>query len=99
MTLVASPRAMLAGIDGLPAVDVARDRLRRCARGDGDLADLVQVVESDLALALAVLRLANHGPRRGSVASIAEAVRVAGPARLRALAERIAVSDAFGEQA
>jgi putative nucleotidyltransferase with HDIG domain len=96
MTLVASPRVTLAAIDGLPAVDVARERLHRCAAGDPDVAELVQVVESDLALALAVLRLANHGPRRGTVASIAEAVRVAGPARLRALAERIGATDPLG---
>ena len=53
----------------------------------------MHVVESDVALAIAVLRLANHGPQRGSVASTAEAVRLAGAARLRALAERIPATD------
>lgn len=76
----------------LPAVGLARDRLRRCS-AVGDIADLVHVVESDLALALGVLRLANKGHRRGSVASIPEAVRQVGPARLSALAERVPVTD------
>jgi putative nucleotidyltransferase with HDIG domain len=97
MTVVVSARGMLDAIEALPAVCAARDRLRRCASGGADLADLVRIVESDVALAIAVLRLANQGPRRGTVASAAEAVRVAGTVRLRALAERIVATDPLGD--
>lgn len=92
MALLATPRALLDAVEDFPALAAARDRLQRCTAGDSRLADLVPVVESDVALAIAVLRLANHGARRASVASVTEAVRVAGPARLRALADRIVVA-------
>jgi HD-like signal output (HDOD) protein len=93
MPRVASPRALLDAVERFPALVAARDRLHECAAADGRISELVAVVESDVALAIAVLRLANHGPHRGSVASVTEAVRVAGQARLRALAARIPTAD------
>jgi putative nucleotidyltransferase with HDIG domain len=85
--------ALAGAVERLPALSASRDRLERAAAGDGALADLVRIVESDVALGVAVLRLANRGPRRRTVASLADAVRVAGPARLRALAEGVPVAD------
>jgi putative nucleotidyltransferase with HDIG domain len=85
-------------VDGFPALAAASDRLRRCVAADGSAVELVLVVESDLALALATLRLANNGPRRGTVGSVAEAVHVAGPARLRAMADRIPSADPLSHE-
>lgn len=93
MSRLASARAFVGAVDGFPAVAAASDRLRRSAADDGAVAELVPVVESDVSLSMGALRLANHGPRRGTVGSVAEAVRVAGPARLRALADRIPCAD------
>jgi putative nucleotidyltransferase with HDIG domain len=93
MTRLASPRVLLGAVDRLPALAAASQRLRRRATADGGTAELVLVVESDVALSIAALRLANHGPRRGTVGSVAEAVGVAGPARLRALADRVPSAD------
>jgi len=97
---VASPAtpALVEMIDRLPALTASRDRLLWATRPDGaagdvPLAELVRIVESDVALGIAALRLVNRAPRREAVASIAEAVRVAGPPRLHALAQRIAVAD------
>jgi putative nucleotidyltransferase with HDIG domain len=85
--------ALAGAVERLPALSASRDRLARAAAGDGALPELVRIVESDVVLGIAVLRLANRRPRSGTVASLAEAVRIAGPARLRALAERVAVAD------
>jgi putative nucleotidyltransferase with HDIG domain len=98
MPRLASPRVLLGAVDTFPALAAARDRLRRCAAESSGIGELVGVVESDLSLAIATLRLANHGPRRGTVASVAEAVRVAGPRRLRALADRIACVDPLSQE-
>ena len=56
------------------------------------------MVESDVALGLAVLRLVNRAPNREADASLGEAVRIAGPVRLQALAQRIAVADPLGQE-
>lgn len=98
MTRLASTRVFLDAVERFPALAAARDRLRHCTDAGQRMGDLVPVIESDVALAIAVLRLANHGPRRGTVASVSEAVRVAGQARLQALAERIAVAEPLSHQ-
>jgi putative nucleotidyltransferase with HDIG domain len=85
-------------VDAFPALAAASDRLRRCVAANGGAAELVLVVESDIALSIATLRLANSGPRRGSIGSVAEAVAVAGPARLRALADRIPCADPLSHE-
>jgi len=97
MTGTASARVLVDAVEGFPALLAARDRLSQCAGGDGAMATLVPIVESDVALAIAVLDLANDGPRRGTVASVTEAVRWAGPMRLRALAERVSCIDPLSD--
>ena len=77
----------------LPVLRQSRDRLLESARSGQKMTAAVTAAESDPALAIAVLRLANRGPRRGAVASVAEAVRELGPPRLAALAESLDTLD------
>ena len=98
MTCLASTRVLLDAVGRFPALAAARDRLRRCTATGQRMGDLVPVVESDVALAIAVLRLANHGPRRGTIGSVSDAVRVAGQARLHALAQRVAVAEPLSHE-
>jgi len=54
--------AALAALDAYPALMESQGRLAATAREDGGIRELVATTESDRALAIAVLRLAN-GPR------------------------------------
>jgi putative nucleotidyltransferase with HDIG domain len=58
---------------------------------------VVQAVESDVALVIAVLRIANRArsPRKGKIASIPDAVGVLTPGGVEALASRTQVYDFF----
>jgi len=73
----------------LPAVSQSCERLRAAAAKGHGSAEAVAAIESDLALAVAVMRSANRRPRRGTVASIPDAVAVLQPARLVALADSV----------
>src|SRR5207245_172478 len=58
---------------------------------------VVQAVESDVALVIAVLRIANRArsPRKGKIAAIPDAVNVLTPGGVEALASRTQVYDFF----
>jgi len=83
----------LAAIDDMPAVEQARLRVRGAAGQGEGLTGLVMAVESDMALALRVLRLANRRPRSGTVGSVAAAVKTLGARRVRASGETLSGYD------
>lgn len=80
-------------VEGMGAVAQSAGRLCQAARQGAVVREMVGAVESDLSLTLAVLRAANRRPRRGSVATIPDAVATCGPDRLAALAECIPTVD------
>ena len=85
-------------LEAFPALASSRDRLLRIVGDEqASIGDMVAAIESDVALAIAVLRIANrpHLPRPGKVASIPEAVEVLTPAGIEALASRTTVFDFF----
>ena len=62
-------------LDGFPALAESRRRLVSATAGNGAAADVISIIESDIALSIAVLRLADtrqHG--RGSVHGVVRAV-------------------------
>jgi putative nucleotidyltransferase with HDIG domain len=88
----------LEALEVFPALAESRDRLLRLVgESQPSIADMVSAVESDPALAISVLRLANHrpGPRGGKVTSIRDGVELLGPAAVEGLAERVDVFDFF----
>lgn len=94
-------RRLTAAFDALeayPALAESRNRVLRMF-GDGHVspAELVAAVESDVALAIAVLRLANQtdGRRRGKVESIVEAVELLSPPAVEALVTEVRTFDFF----
>lgn len=92
--------AALERLDVLPALTESRDRLLALvADARPSVAAIVSTIESDLALVIAVLRLANQncGPREG-ITTIPDAVAALTPEGVEMLALRIAVVDFF-EQA
>jgi HD-like signal output (HDOD) protein len=85
-------------LEAFPALAESRNRLLRVVRSEQvSPAEVVAAVESDVALSIAVLRIANsaNGPKRGKVTSICKAVEVLTPAGIEALASRTAVFDFF----
>ena len=75
---------------------VAQSRAARPPRRDVRDEDLVTAVESDVALVVAVMRLANADEsKRGRVATVPEAVRVLAPEGVETLARRIGVYGFF----
>ncbi len=65
--------------------------------GDPSIADVVAAVEADVALAVTVLRLANHieGPTRGRVESAGEAVQALSPRAVHAIVSHARTFDYF----
>ena len=85
-------------LEAFPALAESRNRLLRVISDDhASTGDIVAAIESDVALAIAVLRIANrsHLPRPGKVASVPEAVEVLTIAGVEALATRTTVFDFF----
>jgi len=85
-------------LEGFPALAESRNRvLRLFTENHTSAADVVAAVESDVALAIAVLRLANRapGPSQGRVDSVVKAVEVLSPQAVRALASRARTFDFF----
>jgi putative nucleotidyltransferase with HDIG domain len=85
-------------LEAFPALAESRNRvLRLFSEERTSTADVVAAVESDVALAIAVLRLANRaqGPSRGRVDSVVDAVEVLSPQAVRALASRARTFDFF----
>jgi putative nucleotidyltransferase with HDIG domain len=90
--------AAFEALEAFPALAESRNRLLTTVRQDGSsVSDLVEVVESDVALTIAVLRIANRArsPKRGKIAGIPKAVEVLTPGGVEALATRTATFDFF----
>src|SRR4029434_9075350 len=65
--------AAFEALEAFPALAESRNRLLTTVREDGcSVSDVVEVVESDVALVIAVLRIANRArsPKRGKIAGI-----------------------------
>ncbi|MDX6670187.1 MAG: hypothetical protein QOI91_550 [Solirubrobacteraceae bacterium] len=94
-------RRLTAAFDALeafPALAESRNRiLRLFSQDQPSTSELVAAVESDVALAVAVLRLANQveGKTRGKVESVVKAVEVLTPEAVHALASRARTFDFF----
>jgi putative nucleotidyltransferase with HDIG domain len=90
--------AAFEALEAFPALAESRNRLLTTVREDGtNVSDVVEVVESDVALVIAVLRIANRArsPKRGKIAAIPKAVEVLTPGGVEALASRTATFDFF----
>ena len=87
-------------LEGFPALAASRDRLVRVSsEPNASIGDLVAAIESDVALAIAVLRIANNSGGKGDVATIPDAVERLSPAGVAALATRTRVFDFFEKTA
>lgn len=89
--------AAIERLDAMPALNESRNRVLRVLLDEraGD-DELVSAIESDVALVVAVMRLANADERRrGRIASVADAVRVLSPEGVEKLARRIGVYGFF----
>src|SRR5215216_4977860 len=91
--------AAFEALEAFPALAESRNRLLRLLREERTSAgDIVQAVESDVALAIAVLRIANRTTqpgKKGKITSVVKAVEIISPAGVEALANRTAVFDFF----
>ena len=94
--------AAFEALEGFPALAESRNRvLKLFTEERTSAADFVAAVESDVALAIAVLRLANQtdgktdGKANGRVESIVEAVEVVSPEAVQALVSRVRTFDFF----
>ena len=90
--------AAFEALEAFPVLAESRNRvLRLFAQERPATADVVTAVESDVALAIATLRLANRvdGRSRGRVDSVVRAVSVLSPAAVQALASRARTFDFF----
>ncbi|MEJ7715028.1 MAG: HDOD domain-containing protein [Thermoleophilaceae bacterium] len=86
-------------LEGFPALAESRNRVLRVVREENtSVGDVVAAVESDVALAITVLRLANTtapGRKKGKVAGIPEAVELLSPDGVEALVARTPTFDFF----
>ncbi|QEC48576.1 HDOD domain-containing protein [Baekduia soli] len=84
-------------LEGMPALTESRDRLIEVLEGGRPTTRrLVSAIESDLALAIAVLRVANQQARpRSTISNIPQAVAMISPDGVKQLALRISVVDFF----
>jgi putative nucleotidyltransferase with HDIG domain len=89
--------AAIERLDAMPALAESRNRVLRVLLDESATPeDLITAVESDVALVIAVMRLANAQERkRGRVATVADAVRVLTPNGIEELARRIGVYGFF----
>src|SRR5437763_15055838 len=90
--------AAFEALEAFPALVESRNRLLRLAREErGSVGDMVAAVESDVALVIAVLRIANAAPspKKGKITSIPKAIELLRPSGVEALASRTAVFDFF----
>src|SRR3954462_3709565 len=86
--------AAFEALEAFPALAESRNLLLRLVRQEQQsVRDVVQAVESDVALVIAVLRIANlaRSPKKGKVASIPDAVQILTPGGVEALASRTQV--------
>ena len=90
--------AAFEALEAFPMLVESRNRvLALFERDDPPSADVIAAVEADVALAVAVLRLANHveGRTRGHVESAVKAVEVLTPRTVHAVASRARTFDFF----
>src|SRR5438270_9736442 len=90
--------AAFEALEAFPVLVESRNRvLRLFESGDPSTADVVSAVEADVALAVAVLRLANQvdGRTRGRVESAVKAVEVLSPRTVHSIARRARTFDFF----
>jgi HD-like signal output (HDOD) protein/DNA-binding CsgD family transcriptional regulator len=90
--------AAFEALEAFPALAESRDRLLRLVTAERiSTGDIVAAVESDVALVIAVLRLANQveGKTRGRVESVVEAVELLSPEAVQGLAARARTFDFF----
>jgi putative nucleotidyltransferase with HDIG domain len=90
--------AAFEALEVFPALAESRNRVLRVVREDrAAVGDVVAAVESDVALVITALRLANRLAQRkkGKIASIPSAVEVLSPEGVEALAARSATFDFF----
>jgi putative nucleotidyltransferase with HDIG domain len=90
--------AAFEALEAFPALAESRNRILRLFTQDQpSTADVVSAVESDVALAVAVLRLANQveGKTRGKVDNVVKAVEVLSAEAVHALASRARTFDFF----
>ena len=88
--------AAFEALEVFPALAESRNRVLRVVREEHPSAgDVVAAVESDVALVIAVLRMANRVGRKSKVTSIPEAVEILSPEGVEALASRAATFDFF----
>ncbi|MEO8093031.1 MAG: HDOD domain-containing protein [bacterium] len=84
-------------VSRMPALDESRRRLIRITEGQGSSpGDISEAVESDAALAIAVMRAANNGDGPSArVGGVREAVDALSPAEIRTIAGRVDTYDTF----
>jgi putative nucleotidyltransferase with HDIG domain len=85
-------------LEAFPALAESRNRVLRVVREDQtSVGEVVAAVESDVALVITVLRIANRSAQRkkGKIASIPDAVDVLSPEGVETLAARSATFDFF----
>jgi HD-like signal output (HDOD) protein len=90
--------AAFEALEAFPALAESRNRVLRVVREDrSSVGEVVQAVESDVALVITVLRIANRTAQRkkGKIASIPEAVEILSPEGVETLAARTATFDFF----
>jgi len=90
--------AAFEALEAFPALAESRNRLLRLVTAERVSAgDVVAAVESDVALVISVLRLANQveGKSRGKVESVVKAVELLSPEAVQALATRARTFDFF----
>lgn len=89
--------AAIERMDSMPALAESRNRVLRVLLDEHlNSDDLITAVESDVALVVAVMRLANADERRrGRIATVPDAVRVLAPEGIETLARRIGVYGFF----
>ena len=94
--------AAFEALEGFPALAESRNRLLALVGGHRvPLAEVVETVESDIALVVAVMRVANDVPTRGvaRVENVVDAVRILTPEAVQQLAERVRTFDFFERSA
>jgi putative nucleotidyltransferase with HDIG domain len=88
--------AAFQALEAFPALAESRNRLLALVSADRvSPADIVATVESDVALVISVMRLANQLDGRGRVESVVRAVDVLSPESVQALAGRARTFDFF----
>jgi putative nucleotidyltransferase with HDIG domain len=90
--------AAFEALEAFPALAESRNRVLRVVREDrSSVGEVVQAVESDVALVITVLRIANRTAQRkkGKISSIPDAVEVLSPEGVETLAARAATFDFF----